>query len=308
MSVSAAVPRLAAAGAIIAICLANPARGYSAAQQESVREGPAAHLDRATSSYDARRYSEARSELLAARTAIDGMRDGANPTPHPKRISAGAPAYPAAAIKAGRSGLVGLKLIIDGNGKVRDIQVLQSVPGLDDAAKAAARSWRYEPTAVGGRTVDVPLVTGVSFVYRDDRPFDEAISWARFYQGQSEFNLATGQIDRAMSIAADEEHWFALSNSPVNMSTPGFVPPRRTQYVGPVVPEPAVQEHAEGTVMIEFILDSTGIVRAARILRSVPLLDQAALDSVRKTRYSPATLNGVPIVFKMIVTVNFPRQ
>ena len=43
----------------------------------------------------------------------------------------------------------------------------------------------------------------------------------------------------------------------------------------------------------------------ARVLRSVPLLDQAALDAVRQWQYTPTMLNGVPVPVIMTVTVTF---
>jgi hypothetical protein len=42
-----------------------------------------------------------------------------------------------------------------------------------------------------------------------------------------------------------------------------------------------------------------------RILRSVPLLDQAALDAVRSWEYTPTLLNGRPTPVIMTVTVRF---
>ena len=44
------------------------------------------------------------------------------------------------------------------------------------------------------------------------------------------------------------------------------------------------------------------------MLRSIPLLDQAALDAVRQWEYSPTLLNGVPVPVIMTVTVNFTLQ
>ena len=43
----------------------------------------------------------------------------------------------------------------------------------------------------------------------------------------------------------------------------------------------------------------------ARVLRSVPLLDQAAIEAVKQWRYTPSMLNGVPVPVIMTVTVNF---
>ena len=41
------------------------------------------------------------------------------------------------------------------------------------------------------------------------------------------------------------------------------------------------------------------------MLRSVPLLDQAALDAVRQWKFTPTLLNNVPVEVVMTVTVNF---
>ncbi len=43
----------------------------------------------------------------------------------------------------------------------------------------------------------------------------------------------------------------------------------------------------------------------ATVLRSVPLLDEAALQAVRQWRYTPTRLNGAPVAVVMTVTVNF---
>jgi len=43
-------------------------------------------------------------------------------------------------------------------------------------------------------------------------------------------------------------------------------------------------------------------------VRSIPLLDQAALDAVRQWEYSPTLLNGVPVPVLMTVQINFTRQ
>jgi protein TonB len=41
------------------------------------------------------------------------------------------------------------------------------------------------------------------------------------------------------------------------------------------------------------------------VLRSIPLLDQAAVDAVRQWAYTPTLLNGAPVPVIMTVTVNF---
>src|SRR5678815_3783615 len=63
--------------------------------------------------------------------------------------------------------------------------------------------------------------------------------------------------------------------------------PRRIYDVKPVYPAIAQQAGIQGIVIIEAIIGVDGLVEEARILRPVPLLDQAALDAVTQWRYSP---------------------
>jgi protein TonB len=58
-------------------------------------------------------------------------------------------------------------------------------------------------------------------------------------------------------------------------------------------------------VIIEATIAADGHVMNARILRSLPLLDQAALEAVRQWQYTPTLLNGVPVPVVMTVTVTF---
>jgi protein TonB len=46
-------------------------------------------------------------------------------------------------------------------------------------------------------------------------------------------------------------------------------------------------------------------VQDAKVLRSIPLLDQAALEAVRQWEFTPTLLNGVPVPVIMTVTVQF---
>ena len=82
-------------------------------------------------------------------------------------------------------------------------------------------------------------------------------------------------------------------------------PPRRLSYVPPVFPAIAQTARVEGTVILEAIISESGEVTAVKVLRSVPLLDEAARAAVARWRYSPTTLNGVNVPVIMTVTVTF---
>jgi TonB family protein len=84
-------------------------------------------------------------------------------------------------------------------------------------------------------------------------------------------------------------------------------PPVRIKEVAPVYPAIAQSARVQGDVVIEMTIDDEGKVADARVVKSVPLLDQAALDAVRQWEYQPSLLNGVPTAVVMTVTVKFTR-
>ena len=56
-----------------------------------------------------------------------------------------------------------MEVTIVPTGEVGDIEVLHSVPELDEAAIAAVEQWRYEPTLVDGVPVPVLMTATINF-------------------------------------------------------------------------------------------------------------------------------------------------
>ncbi|MBA2303228.1 MAG: energy transducer TonB [Acidobacteria bacterium] len=84
--------------------------------------------------------------------------------------------------------------------------------------------------------------------------------------------------------------------------------PKKIRDVRPVYPPEAISASVSGMVIVEALIDTEGAVRSARVLRSIPLLDQAAVDAVQQWRFTPTTLDGVTVPVVMTLTVNFVRQ
>jgi protein TonB len=82
-------------------------------------------------------------------------------------------------------------------------------------------------------------------------------------------------------------------------------PPAKIADVAPQYPALARASRVQGMVILQATIDSRGNVESATVLRSIPLLDQAALDAVRQWKFTPTLLNGVPVPVIMTVTVNF---
>jgi protein TonB len=84
-------------------------------------------------------------------------------------------------------------------------------------------------------------------------------------------------------------------------------PPTKVKDVKPVYPAIAQSARVAGAVTIEATIGEDGKVIDAKVVRSIPLLDQAALDAVRQWEYMPSLLNGVPVPVLITVTINFTR-
>ncbi len=81
--------------------------------------------------------------------------------------------------------------------------------------------------------------------------------------------------------------------------------PKKLHDVAPVYPQIAQQARMQGLVILEAIIDTSGNVTNVRVLRSIPALDQAAIDAVKQWKYEPTFLNGIAVPLIMTVTVNF---
>jgi len=81
--------------------------------------------------------------------------------------------------------------------------------------------------------------------------------------------------------------------------------PQKIRNVDPVYPQIAQAARLQGLVVIEATIDEHGRVANARVLRSEPLLEQAAITAVRQWEFTPTLLNGVPVAVVMTVTVHF---
>jgi TonB family protein len=82
-------------------------------------------------------------------------------------------------------------------------------------------------------------------------------------------------------------------------------PPEKTKHVDPEYPAIAQSARVQGVVIVEVLIRPDGKVNSARIVRSIPLLDQAALDAVRQWEFAPTLLNGAPVSVISTVTVQF---
>jgi periplasmic protein TonB len=73
------------------------------------------------------------------------------------------PEYPRTALMIHLAGTVQLRAIIGTDGSVRNVEMVSGNPILAKAALDAVRQWRYQPTQLSGRPVEVETLITVRF-------------------------------------------------------------------------------------------------------------------------------------------------
>jgi len=88
-----------------------------------------------------------------------------------------------------------------------------------------------------------------------------------------------------------------------------ITPPRAIYRVNPSWPaSPADERMRTGVVILAAVITEQGSIRDVHVLKGVPRLNEAAIDSLRQWRFAPATENGKPVAVKFTMTFNFRRR
>jgi len=214
--------------------------------------------------------------------------------PIPRRTRLVRPSYPPEAAVVGARANVRLRVTVDHLGSVGEARALGGpllgavAPGspseqaafsagllaLARSATDAVAQWLYEPPA------DAPIA------------FDVVIGFTSEGDGE---------------VIAQSA---AQSSSPVTQpidarSAPTASAPQKVKHVNPIYPAAARERKITGVVILEARIEPDGRILEARVLRSIPELDDAALEAVKQWEFTPTLINGVPTPVTMTMTIQF---
>jgi len=213
----------------------------------------------------------------------------------PRLVTDVQPVYPEAARKARVEGVVIMEATTDTYGRVVSVKVLRSIPLLDQAAVDAVRQWVYEPMVINGKPRPVVFTVTMRFRLDDEKKPQVSVS------GGGAVGGVEGGVEGGVVGAQDIKKFEGDAVRAVGE----VKPPKLVKMIKPVYPKIARQGRVEGTVIVEAKADEQGNVIDARILRSIPLLDQAALEAVKQWKYEPMVIDGKPHKVVFTVTVRF---
>jgi TonB family protein len=186
------------------------------------------------------------------------------------------------------------------SGNTRVAQVIQSIVS---GTVAAVRQWQYDPPFKG------PLAFTVSVRFGAPPPPPPPPVPASSVRGRGvKPPPPPPPPPPKPAIRKDaQEQPTEVEPEPIRVGST-FAHPVKIKDVRPVYPTIAMAAKVQGTVIVEARIERDGSISDVRVLRSIPLLDQAAVDAVRQWRFTPTLLNGVPVPIITTLTVNFTLQ
>ena len=226
--------------------------------------------------------------------------------PIPKRVYFVMPTRPADIDLATARAVVTLRLTLDGAGSVAEIRSglgglvavgngLAASDAFIEATADAVQQWRYEPPA------DPPIAFDVRIAFAAD-----GTSSLVMHGGIA---LPPMPALQTLPAALAEAPSPSLSDLPPPPWAEGVLrvvrPPIKIRHVPPAYPPEAIAAPVQGIVILEARVEPDGHIQYARVLRSIPILDQAALSAVLQWEFTPTLLNGTGVPVLMIVTVQF---
>lgn len=214
-------------------------------------------------------------------TAIVGVTTAAEQEDSRRILQLVPPDYPRPAQDQGITGTVAIEVTVNAAGEVSGFNVTGGPAALHDATVTAVRQWKFDRA----RTADVMIVeVGYQLAVRDGRRMP---GWS--------FTLRNRN-----GAAADP----APATKPFRVGS-NVKPPRMIKEVKPVYPDDAKAARVQGIVHLEATIGIDGTATDVKVLRSIPLLDAAAVEAIRQSTFEPGTRNGVAVPVVIECTFQF---
>jgi TonB family protein len=209
--------------------------------------------------------------------------------PGPAELSPGAvqallvnkvpPVYPPLARQARIQGTVVLKIVINKDGDVRDVQLFSGHPMLAPAAIAAVKQWKYQPYTQGGEVVEVSTTVRVNFTLAGEP-------------------VPTGMAGDTPGGAIDTPPGYERV-SEAKMRT------LRIQKIDPQYPPLALQAHIQGPVVLDLLISAAGEVENVRLVSGHPMLAPASVEAAKQWKYMPYVKDGSAVAVATRVRLSY---
>ena len=213
--------------------------------------------------------------ILLAILLVTPFRSGAGKIPEyapPDVLSASNIAYP---LNTQATGAVSLLLSLDNNAQIQNMQPLRDTPPLTSAVQNSVQLWTFRPALRKGNPVPSEISLTVIF---------------------NVFNPAGGAAYQSLVLAPAQ---------PTNPDAAQFTPPQINLASFAKYPANSV---AQGTVVLDVTIGSSGQPKQIRVINDVPTLTQQAISAIKTWRFNAATFKGQPTPAPIIIAFVFQRN
>jgi len=258
--------------------------------------------------------------------------EGAATTPEPVQLPAGVsegmliskvpPNYPPLAKQARIQGTVILDAVIDKDGAVQQLHLIQGHPMLAPAAMDAVKQWKYKPYLSNGKPVEVETKITVNFKLAGLKTEDSTGSASSasaqapekqpIPQAASNPDISGTGSGSGSGAAEGGGHGAGISPGGSDLGGGvyhvggGVSAPKLIDYPQPEFPEEERKTKHEGVVVLEVIVGADGRVKDLQVTRSLSAsFDEKAMEAVKTWRFEPSMKDGRPVPVVVNVNVNF---
>jgi TonB family protein len=204
---------------------------------------------------------------------------------------------------------LGLAVAVTGCGAPPDTDVAAAKAAVDRAASEHADQYAAESLKAAQdaqAALDAELKAQSDSWFKSYDKSKELAATAKAAGEKAAADAAAGKAKADAAAAKAKADAAAKAKAKKAVRVGGKIkPPTKIKDVTPVYPAIAKSARIAGAVAIEATIGPDGKVVDTRVVRSVPMLDQAALDAVRQWEYTPTLLNGKPVPVVVTVTINF---
>ena len=188
----------------------------------------------------------------------------------PRVLADTKPVYTPEAMTSGIEGSVLLECVVNADGTVGDVRVMERLdPGLDAQAEKALKAWRFIPGTKDGTAVPVLVQVEMSFALGNRGP------------------------------SLDSPEVFIAGQNGVTL-------PKAVQEAQPSYTAEALQSRVQGTVTIEAVVLPSGRVGDVRVTKALePGLDREAIKALKQWRFEPGLRNGTAVPTKVTLEMIF---
>jgi TonB family protein len=164
-------------------------------------------------------------------------------------------------------------------GQLYKVQVIKSdYPELDKKITEAQKKWDYEPSLI------------------DDKPVNFFMPWT--YNPKNFSNKITPEMIE--HIHSDSTYFVAVENMPEPIGGL-YAIQSKIKY-----PEEAKRNGIEGKVFVLAFIDEKGNVANAKVIKGAGYgMDEAALDAVKQTKFTPGKQRGKPVKVQVTIPIVF---